>query len=60
MNYLNNIYDETPFQTAGPFLHIGCLPNSIGIKNIFKKDLGINPFERKAVVLQDRNLLINL
>jgi|TARA_B110000444_G_scaffold188592_1_gene177928 protocatechuate 3,4-dioxygenase alpha subunit len=47
MNYLNNIYDETPFQTAGPFLHIGCLPNSIGIKNIFKKDLGINPFERK-------------
>ena len=48
MNYLNNIYDETPFQTAGPFLHIGCLPNSIGIKNIFKKDLGINPFERKV------------
>ena len=48
MNHPNHMYDETPFQTAGPFLHIGCLPNSIGIKNIFKKDLGINPFERKV------------
>ena len=48
MSSLNNIYDDTPFQTAGPFLHIGCLPNSIGIKNIFKYDLGIIPFDRKG------------
>jgi protocatechuate 3,4-dioxygenase alpha subunit len=47
MSSLNNIYDNTPFQTAGPFLHIGCLPNSIGIKNIFKHDLGMVPFDRK-------------
>ena len=47
MSSLNNIYDDTPFQTAGPFLHIGCLPNSIGIKNIFKHDLGMVPFDRK-------------
>ena len=45
MSSLNNIYDDTPFQTAGPFLHIGCLPNSIGIKNIFKHDLGMVPFD---------------
>ena len=47
MSSLNNIYDDTPFQTAGPFLHIGCLPNLIGIKNIFNHDLGMVPFDRK-------------
>ena len=45
MSSLSYIYDDTPFQTAGPFLHIGCLPNSIGIKNIFKHDLGMVPFD---------------
>ena len=48
MSSLSYIYDDTPSQTAGPFLHIGCLPNSIGIKNIFKHDLGIVPFHRKG------------
>ena len=44
MNDLKNIADETPFQTAGPFLHIGCLPNLININGIFKEDLGLSPF----------------
>ena len=44
MNDLKNIADETPFQTAGPFLHIGCLPNVININGIFKEDLGLSPF----------------
>ena len=35
---------ETPSQTAGPFLHIGCTPSISGI-NIFKDDLGSTPFK---------------
>ena len=35
---------ETPSQTAGPFLHIGCTPSITGI-NIFKDELGITPFK---------------
>ena len=47
MNYPKNIADETPFQTAGPFLHIGCLPNTIKIKGIYQNDLGEKPFINK-------------
>ena len=47
MNYSKNIVDETPFQTAGPFLHIGCLPNTINIKGIYQNDLGEEPFINK-------------
>ena len=35
---------ETPSQTAGPFLHIGCTPRIAGI-NIFMSELGLTPFE---------------
>ena len=45
-NY-NKILDETPFQTAGPFLHIGCMPNRIKINNLYKNDLGEVPFKNK-------------
>ena len=38
---------ETPSQTAGPFLHIGCTPSITGI-NIFKDELGITPFKNIA------------
>jgi|TARA_B110000090_G_scaffold198498_1_gene237464 protocatechuate 3,4-dioxygenase alpha subunit len=48
MKNYDNFFDETPFQTAGPFLHIGCSPNSIGINNIFKNDLGVLPFEKES------------
>ena len=39
--------DETPFQTAGPFLHIGCMPNSIKINKIYQNDLGKFPFKNR-------------
>ena len=35
---------DTPSQTAGPFLHIGCTPSITGI-NIFKDELGSIPFK---------------
>jgi len=35
---------DTPSQTAGPFLHIGCTPRITGI-NIFKSELGLIPFQ---------------
>lgn len=31
---------ETPSQTAGPYVHIGLLPNFTGIEGIFASDLG--------------------
>jgi protocatechuate 3,4-dioxygenase alpha subunit len=33
-------YRETASQTAGPYLHIGCMPNSSGINGVFAHDLG--------------------
>ncbi|MBT8456256.1 MAG: protocatechuate 3,4-dioxygenase subunit alpha [Rhodobacteraceae bacterium] len=31
---------ETPSQTAGPYVHIGCTPNFSGIEGVFDTDLG--------------------
>jgi protocatechuate 3,4-dioxygenase alpha subunit len=31
---------ETPSQTAGPYVHIGCTPNFLGISGIYPEDLG--------------------
>jgi protocatechuate 3,4-dioxygenase alpha subunit len=31
---------ETPSQTAGPYVHIGCTPNFLGIEGVFPSDLG--------------------
>ena len=31
---------ETPSQTAGPYVHIGCTPNFCGIGGVFPADLG--------------------
>lgn len=39
LNYLK----ESPSQTAGPYVHIGCTPNFAGIHGIFDKDLGSGP-----------------
>lgn len=33
---------ESPSQTAGPYVHIGCTPNFADIKGIFATDLGSN------------------
>ena len=48
MKISNKILDETPFQTAGPFLHIGCTPNKIKIDKVYKNDLGEIPFKNKS------------
>ncbi|GFE50190.1 protocatechuate 3,4-dioxygenase subunit alpha [Roseobacter cerasinus] len=31
---------ETASQTAGPYVHIGCMPNACGITGVFAEDLG--------------------
>lgn len=31
---------ESPSQTAGPYVHIGCLPNFCGITGVYDTDLG--------------------
>ena len=36
LNYL----DETPSQTAGPYVHIGCTPNFSGINGLYSADPG--------------------
>ena len=33
---------ETASQTAGPYVHIGCLPNSVGVTGIYSDDLTRN------------------
>jgi len=35
-----NRLKETPSQTAGPYVHIGCVPNFSGIAGVFPEDLG--------------------
>lgn len=34
---------ESPSQTAGPYVHIGCTPNFSGISGVFETDLGSGP-----------------
>ncbi|MCD2174798.1 protocatechuate 3,4-dioxygenase subunit alpha [Rhizobium sp. C4] len=34
---------ESASQTAGPYVHIGCTPNFVGIEGIFETDLGSGP-----------------
>ena len=31
---------ESPSQTAGPYVHIGCVPNFCGIEGVYPNDLG--------------------
>tara|TARA_B100000902_G_scaffold121678_1_gene121805 strand:+ start:583 stop:1197 length:615 start_codon:yes stop_codon:yes gene_type:complete len=35
----SKVLKQTPSQTAGPYLHIGCIPHQIGINHAFSKDL---------------------
>ena len=35
-----NHLKESPSQTAGPYVHIGCVPNFAGIAGVFPQDLG--------------------
>lgn len=38
-----NTLVETPSQTAGPYVHIGCIPTFTGIEGVYPEDLGKSP-----------------
>ncbi len=39
---------ETPSQTAGPYVHIGCIPGFTGIDGVYPEDLGRRAIEEGA------------
>ena len=39
---------ETPSQTAGPYVHIGCIPSFTGIAGVYAQDLGKRAIEPGA------------
>lgn len=39
---------ETPSQTAGPYVHIGCTPRAIGIDSIYPDTLAAEAFSKDA------------
>jgi protocatechuate 3,4-dioxygenase, alpha subunit len=39
---------ETPSQTAGPYVHIGCIPSFAGIPGVYPEDLGLSPIAKGA------------
>ena len=45
MKLKSNKFIDTPSQTAGPFLHIGCTPKMNGIE-VFKNNIGDLPFDK--------------
>lgn len=42
------ILPETPSQTAGPYVHIGCIPTFTGIHGVYPEDLGKSPISDGA------------
>lgn len=40
--------DETPSQTGGPYVHIGCIPSVAGINGVYPDDLGLRAVEDGA------------
>lgn len=43
-----DLLTETPSQTAGPYVHIGCIPTFAGVEGIYPEDLGLSPIEEGA------------
>jgi len=41
-------FRETPSQTAGPYVHIGCIPTFAGLGGIYPEDLGLTPITKGA------------
>lgn len=39
---------ETPSQTAGPYVHIGCIPTFAGVEGVYPQDLGLSAIEEGA------------
>ncbi len=44
-----DILTETPSQTAGPYVHIGCIPSFAGIEGVYPEDLGRSPIDEGAL-----------
>lgn len=40
---------ETPSQTAGPYVHIGCIPSFAGVDGVYPEDLGLSPIKDGAM-----------
>lgn len=38
-----HLLEETPSQTAGPYVHIGCIPSFAGVEGVYPEDLGVSP-----------------
>lgn len=43
-----NTYRETASQTAGPYVHIGCIPTFAGLPGVYPEDLGLRAIEDGA------------
>ncbi|HET7413037.1 MAG TPA: protocatechuate 3,4-dioxygenase subunit alpha [Pararhizobium sp.] len=43
-----NLLKESPSQTAGPYVHIGCVPNFCEIGGVYETDLGVSLVHEKA------------
>lgn len=43
-----DVLEETPSQTAGPYVHIGCIPSFAGITGVYPEDLGASPIRDGA------------
>ena len=39
---------ETASQTAGPYVHIGCIPTFAGVEGVYPEDLGLSPIREGA------------
>ncbi len=48
MTQLLDFLVETPSQTAGPYVHIGCIPTFAGVEGVYPEDLGLSPIEDGA------------
>ena len=43
-----DLLEETPSQTAGPYVHIGCVPTFAGIAGVYPEDTGLSPIRDGA------------
>ncbi|MDG4648759.1 protocatechuate 3,4-dioxygenase subunit alpha [Roseibacterium sp. SDUM158017] len=43
-----DLLQETASQTAGPYVHIGCIPSFAGIEGLYPEDLGASPIREGA------------
>ncbi|MCU4655237.1 protocatechuate 3,4-dioxygenase subunit alpha [Roseibacterium sp. SDUM158016] len=48
MTTARDLLEETASQTAGPFVHIGCIPTFAGVEGVFPEDLGLSPIRDDA------------